>query len=362
MVTLHLRAETKPLERRSALTPSSAKTLVDNGFTVFVEKSALRIFDDSEFEATGVTIVEEGSWKDTPKDRMIIGLKELPETDTFPLIHEHITFAHCYKDQAGWKDVLGRFKRGNGTLYDLEFLEDDNGRRVAAFGFHAGFAGAAAGIRAWAFQQTHEKDEKLANIEAYPYESELVEDVKKDLKSCGKVPKVLIIGALGRCGSGAVDLLRKIGLPEDNILKWDMAETAKGGPFKEIVEADLFINCIYLSMPIPPFVDFKSLNTADRNLQIIVDVSADTTNPHNPIPVYTIATTFKEPTVEVETTAGPRLSVISIDHLPSMLPREASEAFSSALLPSLLSLSHRDTAPVWTRARALFNKHLARLD
>ena len=147
-----------------------------------------------------------------------------------------------------------------GTLYDLEF-EDDNGRRVAAFGFTAGFAGAAAGIRTWAFQQTHEKDEKLANIEAYPYESELVEDVKKDLKSCGKVPKVLIIGALGRCGSGAVDLLRKIGLPEDNILKWDMAETAKGGPFKEIVEADLFINCIYLSMPIPPFVDFKSLNT-----------------------------------------------------------------------------------------------------
>ena len=80
MVTLHLRAETKAIGASFSLTPSSAKTLVEyNGFTVFVEKSALRIFDDSEFEATGVTIVEEGSWKDTPKDRMIIGLEELPE-------------------------------------------------------------------------------------------------------------------------------------------------------------------------------------------------------------------------------------------------------------------------------------------
>jgi len=49
-------------------------------------------------------------------------------------------------------------------------------------------------------------------------------------------PQVLVIGALGRCGSGAVSACEKIGLSADNILKWDMAETAKGGPFQEIVE------------------------------------------------------------------------------------------------------------------------------
>lgn len=69
-----------------------------------------------------------------------------------PLPHTHIHFAHCYKRQAGWADVLARFAAGNGTLLDLEFLKDENGRRVAAFGFHAGFAGAAAGLLAYIAQ------------------------------------------------------------------------------------------------------------------------------------------------------------------------------------------------------------------
>jgi saccharopine dehydrogenase (NAD+, L-lysine-forming) len=47
----------------------------------------------------------------------------------------------------------------------------------------------------------------------------------------------------------------KAGIPEANILKWDMAETAPGGPFKEVVESDIFINCIYLSRSeTPPLV------------------------------------------------------------------------------------------------------------
>jgi len=111
-------------------------------------------------------------------------------------------------------------------------------------------------------------------------------------------------------------------------LKWDMAETAKGGPFPEIVENDIFINCIYLMSKAPNFVDMKSLATPDRKLSVICNVSADTTNPNNPIRVYIVATTFNEPTVLVEVEGEPKLSVISIDHLPSLLPREASGAFS----------------------------------
>lgn len=361
-VILHLRAETKPLEHRSALTPTTTKALLEAGFEVYVEKSKERVFDDEEFADVGATLVEEGSWRNSPEDRIIIGLKELPEEDTFPLSHEHIQFAHCFKDQNGWQKVLGRYPAGNGTLYDLEFLEDDDGRRVAAFGFHAGFAGAALGIQNWAFQKTHPSTQSLGSIQPYPRESVLVDAVKKDIAQVGEKPKVLVIGALGRCGSGAIDLLRKVGIPEENIIKWDMAETAKGGPFREIVEeADIFVNCIYLSKPIPPFLTLETLNTEKRRLQVIVDVSADTTNPHNPIPVYTIATTFEKPTVPVDVEKGPRLSVISIDHLPSLLPREASEAFSEALLPSLLALPDRETHPVWVRARELFERHVARL-
>ncbi len=100
----------------------------------------------------------------------------------------------------------------------------------------------------------------------------------------GRLPRVIVIGALGRCGRGAVDAVTRAGVPEENILKWDMAETAKGGPFPEITESDIFVNCrspvgyllqatthlvsnfrtgIYLSSKIPPFVTLDSSRPQD---------------------------------------------------------------------------------------------------
>ena len=45
------------------------------------------------------------------------------------------------------------------------------------------------------------------------------------------------------------------------------------------------------------------------------------------------------------------LKVIAIDHLPSLLPRESSEAFCRDLLPYLIGLKHRH---VWGNAEKLF--------
>jgi len=359
-----MRAVGKALEHRSALTPTTAKALIDAGYTIHVERSSERIFDDSEFENVGATLVPENTWRNAPADHIIIGLKELPVAD-FPLKHVHIQFAHCYKNQGGWEKVLSRFPRGGGTLLDLEFLTDDEGRRVAAFGYHAGFAGAALALETWAWQLTHPASEPFPSVSSYPNEDTLIIDVKKAIASgvekSGKAPRLLVMGALGRCGRGAVDLCLRAGVPTENVLRWDMAETAKGGPFDEIVESDIFINCIYLMSKIPNFVDLKALDTPKRKLSVICDVSADTTNPNNPIPVYTVATTFTEPTVPVDVKEEPRLSVISIDHLPSLLPREASDAFSRDLLPSLLQLKDWRNVPVWSRAEKLFQQKVATL-
>ncbi|RFU31675.1 hypothetical protein B7463_g4700, partial [Scytalidium lignicola] len=364
-INLHLRSELgKQLERRSALTPTTTKKLVEAGYHVNVERSPQRIFDDEEFEKAGATLVEENTWRDAPKDTIIVGLKELP-VEEFPIEHVSVQFAHVFKEQKGFETVLGRFVRGGGTLLDLEFLQDSKGRRVAAFGYHAGFAGAALALENWAWQLTHPKNELFPSVSSYPNENELVADVKKavaqGLEKTGKAPRVLVIGALGRCGSGAVDLCLRAGVPSENVIKWDMAETAKGGPFQEIIESDIFVNCIYLTSKIPNFIDMKSLDTPDRKLSVICDVSADTTNPHNPIPVYTIATTFDKPTVPVEVKSEPPLTVISIDHLPSLLPREASESFSEALLPYLLELKNWRQNPVWSGAEKLFKEKLATL-
>ncbi|WFD34339.1 Saccharopine dehydrogenase [Malassezia cuniculi] len=376
---LWLRCETKPAEHRSALTPTTARALIDAGFHITVERDPQRIFADEEFERVGCTLADHHSWPTAPRETPIIGLKEL-DTPGPPLEHTHIQFAHCYKKQEGWVDVLSRFKKGGGKLYDLEFLEDENGRRVAAFGWHAGFAGAALGLLGLAEQL---KGQALGAQTHYAQEADLIAETRKAVDAIrearpDKRVTALVIGALGRCGRGAVDCLTKSGLADDEITRWDIAETsAKSGPYDEILAADLFVNCIYLSHKIPSFIDAESIKAAgsDRRLGMIVDVSCDTTNPNNPIPVYSINTTFDKPTVTVEVPAGTSpLEVISIDHLPTLLPREASEAFSNDLLPSLRQLplvtgvageealqhtSEEGKGAVWTRAEKLFRKHLA---
>lgn len=323
-----MRGETKPLEHRSALTPTTTKALIDAGYNVHVEASSLRIFKDEEFEAVGAKLVPEGSWVDAPPSSLIIGLKEFPDSDEFPLHHTHIHFAHCYKQQAGWTRTISRFARGGGTLYDLEFLTDHSGRRVAAFGYQAGYCGAALALINWSYQLLH-PSKPLPPVSSFPNEVTLIAAVKKALvealpKNAGKAPQVLIIGALGRCGKGAVDLCTAVDLPPSMILRWDMKETASGGPFKEIIESDVFINCIYLTQPIPPFVTLETLSNPSRKLSVVCDVSCDPSNPHNPVPIYKGWTTFSDPTLPVPVERDPPLSVIAIgmsylDDIPQML-------------------------------------------
>ena len=60
-----------------------------------------------------------------------------------------------------------------------------------------------------------QKKTVLGKLEPYESEERMLEDVKSALPGgSGKGLKVLVLGALGRCGSGAVDLFRKIGVDE----------------------------------------------------------------------------------------------------------------------------------------------------
>ncbi|KAJ7725289.1 hypothetical protein DFH07DRAFT_1002692 [Mycena maculata] len=155
--------------------------------------------------------------------------------------------------------------------------------------------------------------------------------------------KALVIGALGR----------------DDIIKWDMAETAKVGPFSEILDVDIFVNCIYLKSTIPAFItrETRLLQQGRRESWQSSWTSAATRRTHS---IYKINTRFSEPTVAVDVGAqNPPLSVISIDQLPTLLPREASEQFSMDLLPSLLKFPNRYTAPVWIDAEKLFKEKSA---
>jgi saccharopine dehydrogenase (NAD+, L-lysine forming) len=347
MTHLWVRAEQRPHEERVGLTPEGAAALVKAGIRVTVEASAVRAIPIEGYRAAGCEIAAENLWPDAPASAIVFGLKELPEDGT-PLIHRHIMFGHAYKGQPAGRVLLQRFKAGGGTLYDLEYLVDENGRRVAAFGYWAGYAGAALALKCWAAQQRGGiagPVRKVASKEA------LLAQLAGDIAGLGR-PRALVIGALGRVGTGAADLCSAMGVV---VTKWDMAETASGGPFPEVLQHEIFLNCILARPGCPVFVP-ASAKTDPRKLTVIGDIACDPTSDFSPIKVYDRATDWDAPALRVHD--APPLDVTAIDNLPSLMPVESSQDYAAQLLPSLLTLNALD-AGVWGRAKVEFERHVA---
>ncbi|HHS88948.1 MAG TPA: saccharopine dehydrogenase [Rhodobacteraceae bacterium] len=351
MAHLWIRSEQRANEKRVGLTPQGAAKLIAAGHEISVEESPNRIIPTEEYRDAGCRVEPENSWPDAPGDAIVFGLKELPDDGT-PLAHRHIMFGHAYKGQPAGRALLERFRKGGGTLYDLEYLTDENGRRVAAFGYWAGFAGAAVSMMCLAAQQAG----RICGLVATFASSEaLVNSVRKELDATGQPrPSAIVIGALGRVGTGARDLCKALGIETTD---WDMAETARGGPFPEILDHDVFINAILAAPGCPVFVGADA-TTAPRRLRVIGDVACDPTSEFSPIKVYDRVTTWEKPALRVHD--DPPLDVMAIDNLPSLLPLESSIDFADQLLPSLLSLDDMDKG-VWARAKTEFDLHVANL-
>jgi saccharopine dehydrogenase (NAD+, L-lysine-forming) len=342
-VHLWVRAEQRQNEERVGITPNGVAELLAKGFKVTVEESAQRVIPIAEYRAVGCDIAPEGSWETAPNDAIIFGLKELPETGT-PLRHRHIMFGHAYKGQPSGRILLDRFKAGGGTLYDLEYLTLEDGRRVAAFGYWAGYAGAAVTALALAAQPA-----ECAAVSTFQSATDMANTVRDALK--GRPTTALIIGALGRVGSGAAALCEAAGI---RVTKWDMAETASGGPFPEILDHDLFFNCILARPGTPVFVP-SSTPSDPRKLRAIGDIACDPDSDFSPIKVYDRTTTWAAPIIRVHD--NPPLDVMAIDNLPSLLPRESSEDYAGQLFAHLATLDQIDHN-VWGRAKATFDAHL----
>ena len=347
MTHLWVRAEQRPNEERVGLTPGGVKALIAAGLQVTVEDSSVRAIPIDGYRAAGAEIAAENSWPEAPEDAIIFGLKELPEDGT-PLRHRHIMFGHAYKGQPAGQVLLQRFKAGGGVLYDLEYLVNEAGRRVAAFGYWAGFAGAAVALKCWTARH---RGEICGPVGVYPGKDALVADLRSEMSGMTP-PKALVIGALGRVGTGAADLCDSMGM---TVTKWDMAETASGGPFPEILAHEILLNCILAQPGTPVFVP-ASAKTAARSLSVIGDIACDPTSDFSPIKVYDRTTDWAAPALRVHD--EPVLDVTAIDNLPSMLPVESSEDYAAQLLPSLMTLGDLN-AGVWGRAKAEFGRHIA---
>ncbi len=349
-----LRAENKDSERRTPLTPEGAKILLQRGHNITVEKSINRIFIDQEYEDIGCTMREAGEWVNAPREAYILGLKELPELPS-NLVHRHIFFGHAYKGQTGSHTLLDRFRRGGGKLLDLEYLADSGGRRVAAFGYWAGYIGASLALIHFA----KKTDGGLrANMAGFLPSTDQVNLDKATSSSLNPalLPRVLIIGANGRSGTGAKDICLKYGI---KATEWEKKDTAYPN-YNELLQHDILINCALITHAVPPFLDWKILNNS-RKLSLVADISCDQGTALNPLPIVNMNTTWADPVHQLLSDSSPTgpLAIIAINNLPTLLPRESSLDFSAAALPHLLNLDIPDNE-YWLNAHRAYTNSIAK--
>jgi len=311
--------------------------VIEAGVEVVVEESQNRIFPIQDYASIGCKIAPAHSWKEAPKDFVILGLKEIEGDHLF--FHKHIYFAHIFKGQSHAKKIISQYQQGGGILYDLEYLINAEGRRVCAFGHWAGFAGAAFALDR--FYHKHGTDSSYPGLKSYPKLEKLLAQINEHKSKSNKQPRALIIGALGRCGNGAKKLFDHFNV---QTTLWDYQETKEGGPFEEIAQHEIFLNAALIMKRIPPFLTKDIVSSSQSKLEMIADVSCDPNSELNPIPIYNQHTTWEKPFLKTEFTN--HLEVLSVDNLPSSLPLESSIDFSEQLTPHLIQfLTHLNDIP-----------------
>jgi saccharopine dehydrogenase (NAD+, L-lysine-forming) len=310
-----------------------------------VECSRKRIFTDEQYQQAGCRLVPAGSWMDSDQDTVIVGLKELPPAPAIlknPMIH----FAHVYKQQTGWQDELRRFSLGGGVLYDIEYLTENSGRRVAAFGFWAGWMGAALAL--WRYLAIiNGEPGPTKNLGSFDSRADIVQQIETLAENTKHRPRAIVVGAKGRSGNGAVDALEIAGC---DITQWDLAETADLDRPK-LLSHDILVNCVLMTKPGLLLAAKNDLASPDCRLRIISDVSCDPFSSFNPLPVYNAPTSWNCPFLPLGTNgAGEPIELTAIDNLPSLIPKEASEDFSSQFFPRLKRF---DRGEEWLAAKAV---------
>jgi saccharopine dehydrogenase (NAD+, L-lysine-forming) len=326
---IYLRAERYPNEYRVPLVPDDIKTLISHGHRVYVESSQNRNFADSEYTAAGASITTDPWWQQSATT-LIIGLKTLDNLDKLHK-HTHIYFSHSFRNQSAAKTILNAFAQSHSRLYDLEYFHTSTGTRVLAFGFYAGQVGAALALR----QQYNRSNAQPDIKDLQPWANR-----KAMMEFCMSAqPSILIIGN-GRCAQGVKHILETKGLPYAQIGK-DVQPN--------IAAYDIVFNCILLD-PAYANVWIKPTDTVAKPL-LIVDISCDYSKPNNPIAIYNTGTTFQTPVLNYTK----NISIIAIDNLPSLLPRDSSTEFSNRLTELLL----RYNDPCWKNNLATYYQQIS---
>ncbi len=353
--TLILRAEASLFEERTPLVPEEVGGLIQSGaFRILVEASPGRCFSEEAYRAVGAEIIPAGTWVKYPH-AVVVGLKGLARgerpLDSQMLFH----FAHCFKKQEGWREVLEGL--GRARFIDYEFMLGDDGKRTLSFCRQAGHVGAFLTLLSYYGVYDGIRGSGFCESKAV----RLLEEVVPQRPS----PRILLVG-FGTVGKSAKAVFDRFGIA------CDVKRSADKVTAQEILSYDIYVHAIRLSPtePMEPFLTDADVDETaggkERQLTLIADLSCDLGHPWNPLPVYRQYGTREEPIQRIRNAffhvpaVGniryvPPLDVLAVPYLPSFDPVRSSIEFSSELswyLPEWRWMSIYPGRNAMTRAMA----------
>lgn len=387
MLTLGLIREGKtPADSRVVLSPIQAASIQDHyPVRVLVQPSGHRCFSNAEYRQQGLTLTEDMRGCD-----VLLGVKEVPVSELMDGA-TYLFFSHTIKKQPYNRGLLQSVLERQIRLIDYEVLTDDQGRRVIAFGYFAGMVGAHNALLTWGRRTGDFELKRMKNCFDYA-------EAKALYRTLSLPPIRVVLTGGGRVASGAEVVLRDMGLaqvsPEDYLAHTyphavftrlncaDYAARSDGQPFDRAhfyayPEAyasifhpytscsDIMINGIFWDHRAPAFFTPGEMAAEDFRIRVIADVTCDIA-PESSIPSTLRASTIADPIfgydpiarVEVPPHSEGVIDMMTIDNLPSELPRDASESFGQQftehVLWPLLSPGH----PMISRATIADAGHL----
>lgn len=365
-----------PPDARVPLTPEQVAELRERGLDIVVQPSTGRAFKDHEYAELGIPMVEDISGRE-----LLLGIKEVPVDQLIPG-KTYCFFAHVAKEQPYNQKLMRAFLENDITHIDYEYLTNDNGKRLIAFGFWAGMVGAHNAL--WAYGQRTGAFELPRLNKLYDY------NAAKEIYATLKLPPLrVVLTGTGRVGKGAAQVLRDMGLEEVSPQEFldgkgttvftqlhprHYAIHAEGKAFnkkhfyahgEEYVSnfapytkmGDIFVNGIYWDGKAPAFFTKEEMAEPDFRFQVIGDVTCDIA-PAASVPSTLYASTIADPVFgydpSTELATDPYsddvIDVMSIDNLPSELPRDASSAFGTTFIEKILPEFEKAESEILTRA------------
>ncbi len=384
-------------ERRAPLAPEHVKKLTrESGLQITIEHSAKRVFPDASYEEAGAGL--SAGLSDCP---IVMGVKEIP-AEAFEPEKTYIFFSHVIKGQPYNMPMLKRMMELKCSLIDYEKVEDEMGRRLIFFGRYAGLAGmintlwslgkrlSAKGIET-PFARLKQAVEYNSLAEAMEDISGVGSEIASDGLPSELLPLTIGFTGYGNVSNGAQEIahllpmqeitpeaLTKLAsqpnLPNNVIYKTVFKEHHLVEPLDEDGSFDLqhyyanpdqyrgvfhryidhlsvLVNGMYWDARYPRLLtkaDLKKMySEGEPKLQVIGDITCDVDgsveSTVKAAPVEDPVFVYHPDTGEITSGfTGHGMLMMTVDILPTELPRESTIAFGDALMPYMKAFAEAD--------------------